>query len=224
MSDIKFPPITEALKKRLQTPWDPTLADTINPTMVLEAERPEWGLYTGELLCAQTQFLVTAGVNFQHLGLWNPSNDLVLVVQGACGYIHQLTGGAQPVPQPSLYRMLSTAGTSLHLAANVRDYRWDSTAGTGSRQGQAQFRSLSAAAANGIQQGMTRLTASQTAAAGNTTVGWDLPFFEPYVIGPNSGLWIVYQPLAAGTTTVVASFYWRERQASSWEKALTPVG
>lgn len=216
MAEIKFPPLLEQLRRRFQADVTPTLGETVSPVVVLEGEKQERLIFGAVTLCYQFQQIIANDTQVHHIGLWNPSNDVVMVVERVWGDMLYNAAVQQALEPPAVRRMLSTAGTSLHLAANVRDFRQDNS--SSSRQGIGQIRTLNDVTPNGTLLGISRGVVFATTSAGSRT-SFDIDFRDPFILAGNSGLWIAASGLAAPTNRYTrANFMWRERAASAWEK------
>lgn len=222
MSDIKYPPIAEILKRRLQADTLPTLADQIVPVITLESMMPEYFYLSATPLCMGTiptgQLEVTNSTNIMQAMLSNPSGSGTLVVLERAHGILQM----DPISagnSPGAPRVMNAAAGlgNLHLQASMRDFRW--FVGS-SRQGVAQIRSLTAAASSGTL--MCRARSIMAATQGTTVAksAWD--WNSPIVISPGNALSFEAAGLAGAgiVTTFQASFIWREYRMSQWEASI----
>ena len=229
MSEIKYPAISEILKRRFQADASLlTLSDQLVSTVPLEVDRPEWKYYENSPIChGYHQLIAPPGTDLLHLFLWNPlGSKLLLLVEGIWGNIQRRGATADyRLPSPSVVRFTTDAGTSLHLTPNMRDTRWDSLVG-GSKNSVGQIRSI-ISAGTGTVVGVTMMTALQGRGAGTKDQqgDWQIPFYRPYVIGPGSGFGVRVQEEAGVTDTrLQVSFNWTERRLTPWEEQLTPSG
>lgn len=225
MSEIKFAPLTEVLKLRLQADTLPTLSDAIAPTIVLENDRPEYLHPQGALICMQNQTVtITNSTNHIAVGLINPTDEILVLVEGIWGSWWVQDRSALDLLGAPVIRQVSTADLpNLHLADNMRDQRWNVGGG---RRGMAQFRSQpGVAAAVGSPLGITMCTAVfiATGADNDAKVDWIVPLARPFVLGAaGQGIAIdhSHSVVAAGVDMILAvCIAWSERKASSWERS-----
>lgn len=225
MSELKYPPITEVLKRRFQSDGIPSLSDTIVPTIELEGNRPEYEFLRGARL--GTGFHQLTGsvntTNWLQVGLINPTGSKVLLVtQHVFGRVRYNLGGADAPSTPRVLRLTASALPDLHAVTYMRDFRWDFTGGTNLRP-VAQVRSTS----NAAELGNAISDTQGVSEVGNATedafrLYWIIP--GPIVIPPGEGIAISVQGRNPGTVRNLASFMWLEYTPSAWEGVNAPGG
>lgn len=225
MSEIKFPPLLEILRKRLQAESDASLSDSIVPVMVLEADRPEWPYLAGELRMATTVATTLTGAgSFAHAQLLNPAgSNIIAVVE--YGELVQSCAAATFGPSTYLLGRLDAALSGLNLVGGPVDTRWDSQVGT-NRRGQCQFRTQTNATAI-VDVPLLRIPATfgaPTAASAHYACRWDLSVVKGIVLGPGTGIVMYTNAQSASQNNFQWTYTWRERQMSSWERQAIPGG
>jgi len=231
MGSIKFPPLIEVLRRRLQADFDPTLSDTIVPVIVLEADRPEYLYLQGARLCAgfQQAPTVTNSADWVHVGLENPTGSNVLItVNHAWSRVRYDDIGAGNRPsQPRLLRAGAGDLSDLNLVAMMLDFRWDAnTAGNLRPQGRIMTEQ------NAAEQGSLICDFRGISEVGDTTSGdfaifADLPRGAELVIPPGEMAICSVQGRNTGAAAAVrlsCSWLWTERPMSSWETSPVPGG
>lgn len=225
MADIKFPPIAEILRKRFQSPVDPTLSDAIVPVVVLELDRPEWRYLEAVPICCGTlATTINNSANVISHMLSNPAGSRLLVTLEACWGILQydpISAGNSP-GAPRL--VIANAGLGdLSLQPNMRDFRWNIG---GSRNSTAQLRSDDQAASLGTVLARTRLMMAATQGTTVAKAGWDVDLPRSFVIPPGNAIAIEGTGLAGSgiDSTMQTSFFWTERPMSSWELQASNLG
>jgi hypothetical protein len=233
MAEIKFPPITEVLKRRLQADWNPSLSDTINPVIVLESERPEYEFlqgnpsYFGGINTAQTP----ATANFLNVGLENPAGSKVLVlVEGIWGENgFENSGNEVRLALPQIIQFSAGDLANNNLVQAPRDTRWFGNL-SGSKRSIARIVSEDNAAIQGTALGFVHGTNTElmTQGAGNfdQRLMWIFPLPRPFVISPGNGVGVAIQGFVSGAQILIlaCNFCWTERPMSSWELQAIPAG
>lgn len=204
MSEIRFGPLTEILRRRLQTDSAPSLSDTISPAIVLENDRPEYSYLMGEVLAQQYAGVSAVAAQYGYVQLFNPTNSGVLTVI-------DLIQCYQDTNLALLARYDTALGTLVSTRAPMRDTRWDRALGA-FKQTQTQLRVLNSATAFG-----TFLTFGPIVDAVNGTE-FHGHLEGPYLLGPGSGMHI-----RTGNVNqfLTVSFQYRERPMAPWERETT---
>lgn len=224
MSEIKNPPILEILRKRLQSPFDASLSDTIVPVMVLEADRPEWPYLAGELRMSTTVATTLTGAGqFAHAQLLNPSGSGVLAIVEYGELVHSCAA-ATFGPSTYLCGRLDSALSGLNLVGGPLDTRWDSTTGS-NRRGTCQFRTQTNATAI-VDVPLFRIPANfghVTTVSAHYAAKWD-GLVGSVVLGPGTGVVMYSAAQTASQNNFQWTYTWRERPMSAWERQAIPGG
>lgn len=225
---MKFPPITEIIRRRFQSDWQPAIADSLVPTIVLESDRRENAFLEGipYFVAQRAETKTNSTITRLAVQLLNPEGSTILAIIENIFGLSAFESDNSPTSNLTL-RRADTALTSLHLVSGVIDTRWDADIGANLRS-QCQLRSQ--------QQDNTDLGDllllrtfynfdSYASGVTTHTQGWSVPCC-PIILAPGSGVLVqLHNTVGSGAsndTTLIANFCWRERPMSNWERQAIP--
>jgi len=227
VSDIKFAPISEVMRRRFQADGDPTLIDAIQPVVVLENAPIDYSFLAGE-----AKFIAALSIasgppsltNWLVQWLYNPTGSNVIAtvewMWGESGLDNLANEYRTALPQVIRY---DSSGGSLNLLSYVRDTRWDAS-GPSNRRANCVIRNdnpvVGSPPGNLIGFARGRYDQRATPAAGDIDqrTGWDCP--TQFVVSPGQGIgWRLGGVNGAAIVqSLTVTYCWRERAMSAWEK------